>query len=146
MSERNLSETILVGMLSGLTKSTSGVKTHPERLTEGCTVRIPKDPQKRMVPFNYWPITCLSTTWKLLLGIMAAKMTRHMSEAQKGFGRYIRGSKHQHLEDRAVTRHCKTRLTNLCTAWTEYKRAYNLMHCAWIQEGLEPQKNLPTLC
>lgn len=138
MSERDLSETILAQMLSGLTKSTSGVKTHPERLTERCTVQIPKNPQKRPVPFNYWPITCLSTTWKLLLGIIVAKKNRHMPEAQKGFGRYIRGAKHQHLVDRAVIRHCKTRLTNPCTAWTDNKRAYDLMPYAWIQEGLEP--------
>ena len=37
------------------------------------------DPQKGTIPSNYWPMTCLCTTWKLLLGIIAAKMNRHMA-------------------------------------------------------------------
>ncbi|KAL3972560.1 male germ cell-associated kinase [Sarotherodon galilaeus] len=51
---------------------------HPEWLTEGQTVLILKDPKKGPVPSNYRPITCLSTTWKLLSGIIAAKMNGHM--------------------------------------------------------------------
>ncbi|KAL3977722.1 2-oxoisovalerate dehydrogenase E1 component beta subunit [Sarotherodon galilaeus] len=39
---------------------------HPEWLTEGWIVLIPKDPQKGLASTKYWPITCLSTTWKLL--------------------------------------------------------------------------------
>ncbi|XP_055364306.1 uncharacterized protein LOC129604011 [Betta splendens] len=48
----------------------------------------------------YRPITCLSTTWKLMSGIIAAKISGHMgqymSEAQKGIGKDTRGAKHQH--------------------------------------------------
>ncbi|TWW61836.1 hypothetical protein D4764_04G0004830 [Takifugu flavidus] len=52
---------------------TSG--NHPEWLTQGRKVLIMKDPQKGTIPSNYRPITCLSTTWKLLSGIIAAKIT-----------------------------------------------------------------------
>ncbi len=66
-----------------------------------------KDPQKGTIPSNYRPITCLSTTWKLLSGIIAAKMSRHvaqyMSRAQKGIGSNTRGAKHQLLVDRVVS-------------------------------------------
>ncbi|KAL4008504.1 hypothetical protein ACER0C_002356 [Sarotherodon galilaeus] len=100
---------------------------HPEWLTEGRTVLIPKDPKKGPVPSNYRPITCLSTTWKLLSGIILAKMNRHMGQymsgAQKGIGKNTRGAKHQLLVDRTVSRDCKTRRTNLCTAWIDYKKA-----------------------
>ncbi|TWW59283.1 hypothetical protein D4764_06G0008130 [Takifugu flavidus] len=51
---------------------------HPEWLTQGPTVLIMKDPQKGTILSNYWPITCLSTTWKLLSGIIVAKISRHM--------------------------------------------------------------------
>ncbi|TWW73235.1 hypothetical protein D4764_15G0006290 [Takifugu flavidus] len=65
-----------------------------------------KDPQKGTIPSNYRPITCLSTTWKLLSGIIAAKISRHMdpymSRAQKGRGNNTRGAKHQLLVDRAI--------------------------------------------
>ena len=62
--------------------------THPEWLTQGWTVLIMKNPQRGRISSNYWPITCLSTTWKLLSGIIVAKVRKHMglymSRAQKG--------------------------------------------------------------
>uniref|UniRef100_A0A669EZW7 Reverse transcriptase domain-containing protein n=1 Tax=Oreochromis niloticus TaxID=8128 RepID=A0A669EZW7_ORENI len=122
---------------------------HPEWLTEGRTVLIPKDPKKGPVPSNYRPITCLSTTWKLLSGIISAKMNRHMGQymsgAQKGIGKNTRGAKHQLLVDRTVSRDCKTRLTNLCTAWIDYKKAYDSMPHSWILECLELYKINRTL-
>jgi len=49
-----------------------------------------KDPQKGAVQSNYWPTTSLYTTWKLLSGITADKMSwhmdRYMSGAQRGIG------------------------------------------------------------
>ncbi|XP_078020835.1 uncharacterized protein LOC144459905 [Epinephelus lanceolatus] len=89
----------------------------------------------------YWPVTCLCTTWKLLSGIIAAKMNRHMaqkmSKVQKGIGSNTRGAEHQLLVHRAVTQYCKTRQTNLCTAWIDYKKAYDSMPHTWILECLE---------
>ena len=65
--------------------------------------------------------------WKLLSAIIAIKICRHvaqyMSRAQKGVGSDTRGDKHQLLVDRAVVRNSKTRMTNLCTAWIENKKA-----------------------
>ncbi|TWW59399.1 hypothetical protein D4764_06G0009290 [Takifugu flavidus] len=83
---------------------TSG--NHPESLTQGWTVLIMKDPQKSTIPSHYQPITCLSTTWKLLLGIIAAKLRQQ----------------HQ----RAIAQECRTRHTNLCTAWIDYKKAHRI--------------------
>ena len=122
---------------------------HPEWLTEGQTVLILKDPQKGTVPSNYQPITCLCTTWKLLSGIIVAKMSRHMapymSEAQKGIRRDTRGAKHQLFLDRAVARDCKTRHTILCTAWVDYKKAYDSMPHTWILECPELYNTNSTL-
>lgn len=53
--------------------------THPRWTTEGQTTLIKKDPQKGAIPPNYLPITCLSTTWKILSGIVAATMSGHMA-------------------------------------------------------------------
>ncbi len=78
-------------------------RTHPDWLTQWQTVLIMKDPQRGAIPYNYRPITCLCTTWKLLSGIVMAKMNRHMvhymSRAQKGTGNNISGAKHQLLVD-----------------------------------------------
>ena len=60
-----------------------------------------------------------------------------MSGAQKGIGSNTRGAKHQLLVDRAVARDCKNRHTNLCTAWINYKRAYDSLPHKWILECLE---------
>ena len=101
--------------------------TDPEWLAQGQMVLIMKDQHRRTILFNYWQITCLCTTWKLLLSIIAARLSRHvaqyMSRAQKGVGSDTRGDKHQLLVDRAVVRNSKTRMTNLCTAWIENKKA-----------------------
>ena len=59
---------------------------HPSWLTQGRTVM--QDPQQGPIPSNYRPITCLSTTWKLLSGILADKIGVHMDgymhKAQRG--------------------------------------------------------------
>ncbi len=91
------------------------------------------------MPSNYRPVTCLCATWKLLSGILAAKMNMHMaqymSRAQKGSN--TRGVEHQSMANRAVTQDCKARQTNLCTTWIDYKKAYDSMPHTWTQECLE---------
>ncbi|XP_051918902.1 uncharacterized protein LOC127599192 [Hippocampus zosterae] len=123
--------------------------THPGWLTEGRTILIMKDPSKGAVPSNYRTIICLSTTWKLMSGIIAAKiighMDQYMSEAQKGIGRDTRGAKHQLLVDRTVAQDCRSRRTNLCTAWIDYKKAYDSMPHTRITECLELYKVNRTL-
>jgi len=113
---------------------------HPSWLTLGRTVLIMKNPDQGAVPKNYRPITCLSTTWKLLSGIIADKIQEHVCEymhtAQKGIGVGSRGSKHQLLIDRTVTKDSRTRRTNLAMAWIDYKKAYDSVPHTWILESL----------
>ena len=70
-----------------------------------------------------------------------AKMNRYMAqymiEAKKGIGSNTRLAKQQLLVDRAVSQDCKTRQTNLCTAWIDYMKAYESMLHTWILESLE---------
>lgn len=58
------------------------------------------DPKKGTILSDYQPITCHCTTWKLLLGIIVAKMSR----AQKGVDSDTKGANHQLLVVRAVIR------------------------------------------
>ena len=110
---------------------------------------IIKDPQKGTIPSGYCPITCLGMTWKFLSGIIATKNSRdvakYMSRAHKGVGSNTRGAKHQLLVYKAVSKDCKTRKTNLCTAWTDYKKLYSLKPHTWILECLELYKIIRTL-
>ena len=113
---------------------------HPEWLTKGRTVLVMKDPSQGPIPKNYRPITCLSTTWKLLSGVIAGKleehMGTHMSSAQKGIGRNTRGAKHQLLVDLTVSQDSRKRHTNLAMAWIDYKKAYDSVPHSWILECL----------
>ena len=107
--------------------------THPELLTQGRTVWK----MKGTIPSNYWQITCLWMTWKLL-SAPAPKISRqaaeYMSRAQKGVDSDSKGAKHQLLMDSRV---CKSRKTNLCTPWIDYKNACALISHTWILECLE---------
>ncbi|XP_039892266.1 uncharacterized protein LOC120736309 [Simochromis diagramma] len=68
---------------------------------------------------------------------MNRHMAQYMSGPQEEIGKNTRGAKHHLLVDRAVSRDCKTRLTNPCTAWIDYKKAYDSMPHTWILECLE---------
>lgn len=87
--------------------------THLEWLTKGWTILTLKDTQKGAIQTNYRPITCLFITWKLLSGIIVARIGRHMAQfmsgSQKRIGRNTRGGKHQLLVDRSITQDCKTK-------------------------------------
>lgn len=58
-----------------------------------------KDPQRGIVPSNY--ITCHSTTWKLLSGIIVAKLSRHMIEYMSRAQKEI-GSEHKRNKESAT--------------------------------------------
>ena len=90
------------------------------------------------MPSNCQLRTCLSTTWKLLSGIIAAKVRRHMdqyiSRAQKRIGSNTREAKNPLLADRAAACDYKFRSTNLCAALIDCKKAYDSMSHTWILE------------
>lgn len=87
--------------------------THLEWLTKGWTILTLKDTQKGAIQTNYRPINCLFITWKLLSGIIVARIGRHMAQFMSGspkrIGRNTRGGKHQLLVDRSITQDCKTK-------------------------------------
>ena len=72
-------------------------------------------------------------------------MSRHgahyMRRAQKGAGSDTRGAKHQQLLGRGVSKDCETRMTNLCTAWIDYKKAYDSIPHKRILDCLKPYRS-----
>jgi len=52
----------------------------PSWLTTGRSVLIQKDQTQGNKPSNYRPITCPPTSWKLLLGILADRITQHLNQ------------------------------------------------------------------
>ena len=115
----------------------------PEWMTHGRTVLCQKDPTKGNAAGNYRPITCLPLIWKLLTGMIAEETYEYLEtmkllpEEQKGCKRQSRGTKDQLLIDKTVLKDCKKRYTNICMAWIDYKKAYDLVPYSWNNECLE---------
>ena len=87
----------------------------PERMVEGRTTLIMKDPTKGIAVENYRPITCLNLLWKLLTSIFAEKTYKHLLQnellpvEQKGCRKDSKGTKDQMIIDKMVMKNCKRR-------------------------------------
>ena len=102
-------------------------------MKKGRTILCPKDRTIGNAVENFRPITCLSLMWKLFSGVLLEKIYDHFEaqhlfpEEQKGCRKGSRGTKEQLLVDKMVMRNCKRRKTNLAMAWTDYKKAYDMV-------------------
>ena len=110
----------------------------PSWMTRGRTCLILKDVKKGSDVTNFRPITCLPLMWKVLTGIVSESVYHHLEsekllpEEQKGCRKNSRGTKDQLMIDKMVMKNCKRRLTNLCVAWIDYKKAYDMVPHSWI--------------
>lgn len=127
---------------SSFTKLVKGETVSPEWLTHGITTLLPKSHETHN-PQKYRPITCLSTTYKLLTGIISDALYRHLvngqylEEEQKGCIRNRMGTKDQLLINKTVLEDCKRRARNLSMAWIDYRKAFDSVPHTWILRCLE---------
>ena len=110
----------------------------PEWMTKGWTSLIMKNKDiGPKVVTNYRPITCLSTTWKLLTSIISNVINDHPSDKglipweQKGCKRESRGMKNLLLIDKMIMKHAKRKQRNLRMTRIDYKNAYNSVPHSW---------------
>ena len=114
----------------------------PEWISEGWTslIMTNKDIGAEVVT-NYRPITCLSTTWKLLTSIISNATYDHLSDKglipweQEGCKRKSRGMKDQ-LIDKMIMKHAKRNQRNLRMTWIDYKKAYDSILHSWILKSM----------
>ena len=110
----------------------------PDWMVKGRTVLIQKNPLKGTSADNFRPITCLPLMWKLLTGIFAESIYKHLEtngllkEEQKGCRKKSRGTKDQLLIDKAVMRWTKIKYRCLSMAWIDYKKAFDMVPHDWI--------------
>ena len=115
----------------------------PSWLTRGRTSLLQKDKSKGNVASNYRPITCLPLMWKLLKGAIADQIYAHLDqkkllpEEQKGCRKGSSGTNDLLYIDRAVIKEVKSRNKNLAMAWTDYKKAYDMVPHSRIIECLD---------
>lgn len=102
-------------------------------------------------PKNYRPITCLTTSYKLLTSILSERTYSHMEDnnifpiEQKGCKKGSYGCKDQLLINRMILENAKSKHKNLSTAWIDYKKAFDSVPHSWILNCLQMYKVTPTL-
>ena len=122
----------------------------PLWLTEGITYLLPKSDETAN-PKNYRPITCLSTTYKLLTSIITDRTYKFLETnsifplEQKGCKRSSYGCKDQLLVNKMILEICQKRKRNLSTAWIDYKKAFDSVPHTWIIESLQTYKVSPVI-
>ena len=115
----------------------------PSWSTKGRAALLQKDKSKGNIASNYRYITCLPLIWKLLSGVIADEIYRHLDqqklllEEQKGCRKKSRGTNDLLYIDRAVIREVKSSKNNSAMAWIDYKKAYNIVPYSWIKECLD---------
>ena len=109
----------------------------PGWMTKGITFLIPKNADTSS-PKNYRPITCLSTTYKLLTSILSDSIYKHLEEnnlypiEQKGCKRGTYGCKDQLLINKMILEDSNNNKKNLSTAWIDYQKAFDSVPHSWI--------------
>ena len=90
-----------------------------------CQLECLKDHSKGNAVDNVRPVSCLPLMWKLMKGVIAEAMYKHLEgilpEEQTGCRRRSRATKDQLLFDKAILKDCKRRHTNLAMAWIDYR-------------------------
>lgn len=123
----------------------------PRFMTCGITYLLPKTTPPTPDPAMYRPITCLPTIYKILTAIIATKITEHltdndvMAEEQKGSRQRSRGCKEQLLIDAIVTGNAKKARADLCTAYIDYRKAFDSIPHTWLLHALEIYKIDPVI-
>ena len=100
-------------------------------------------------PKNYRPITCISTTHKLLISVLTDRTYLHLEQndllplEQKGYRHGSYGCKDQLLINKMILENSKKRKRNLSCAWIDYKKTFDSVPHEWILRSLELFKVSP---
>ena len=122
----------------------------PEWMCKGTTYLLAKTNDTKD-PKSYRPITCLSTTYKLLTSILTDRTYSHLEQndlfplEQTGCRRGSYGCKDQLMINKMILENCKKRKRNLSCARIDYKKAFDSVPHEWILRSLELFKVSPRI-
>jgi hypothetical protein len=114
----------------------------PEWMTTGITYLIPKSGDSKEFR-NYRPITCLTTMYKTLTGIIANRISTHLEEQsllpaeQKGCHPGSKGYKDRLMISKAIHENCRRRNKNLSMAQIDYQKAFDGVPHSWVEQSIE---------
>lgn len=140
---------------SQLVKLYNDILIHPENtpdfMTKGITYLLPKTSPTTPDPSKYRPITCLPTLYKILTGILANKIYKHvsdnkiMAEEQKGCKKEARGYKEQLIIDAVLTKDALKNKKDLFSAYIDYQKAFDSVPHSWLLDCLTMYKINPQI-
>ena len=122
----------------------------PDWVVKGKTTLLPKS-DKTADASQYRPITCLTTTWKCLTGIIGDKIATFLNNnnmlatEQQGGVKNSYGTKTQLLINKNILTDALRKKKNLHMLYVDYKKAYDSIPHAWIRESLSIYKISPTI-
>jgi hypothetical protein len=114
----------------------------PEWLTIGITYLLPKLGDNKEVR-KYRPITCLSTMYKTITGIITKRISTQLAvqnllpEEQKGCQPGSKGFKDKVLISASLYGYCKRRNKDLSIAWINCQRAFDSFPHSWVENLIE---------
>jgi len=103
---------------------------------------IPKSGDSKEVR-NYRHITCLTTIYKTLPGIIAKRISTHLEEQsllpaeQKGCQPGSEGCQDQLMISKAIYEDCRRRNKNLIIVWIDYQKAFDSVPHSWVEKSIE---------
>ena len=122
----------------------------PDWVVRGKTTLLAKSENTSKAD-QYRPITCLTTMWKCLTGILSDKITNHLNsyniiaEEQQGAVKNSYGTKTQLLINKSVVEDAIRNKKNLSMLYIDYSKAYDSVPHAWIIEILSVYKVSPII-
>jgi hypothetical protein len=102
---------------------------------------IPKSGDSKEVR-NCRPITCLTTIYETLTGIIAKRISKHLEEQsllpveQKGCHPGSKVFKDQLMISKAIYEDCRRRNKDLSIAWTDYQKAFDSIPHSWVEKSV----------
>ena len=100
---------------------------------------------------QYRPITCLTTYWKCLSGVLSEKMTKHLNEAgilaeeQQGAIKNSYGTKTQLIINKTVVNDAIRKKKDLSMVYVDYAKAYDSVPHQWMLDIMEAYKISPVI-
>ena len=122
----------------------------PGWIVKGKTTLLPKT-NKTTDASQYRPITCLTTLWKCLTGIIGDKIATFLNansilaEEQQGAVKNSYGTKTQLLINKSILEDAARRKKNLHMLYIDYQKAYDSVPHEWIKESLSLYKVCPII-
>ena len=121
---------------------TEELEKAPDWMTTGINYLIPKSRESKEVR-NYRSITCLTTMYKTLTGIIARRISTHLEEQsllpaeQKGCHHGSKSCKDQLMISKAIYEDCRIRNKNLSIVWIDYQKAFDSVPHSWVEKSTE---------